>query len=39
MVRVQLNSDGLLSMVKAMILNDDLYDFCKEISAQNVSES
>lgn len=39
MVRVQLKSDGMLGMVKAIILNDDLYYFCKEITALYVSES
>ncbi len=30
MMRVKLTSDKLVSMVKAIVLNDDIYDFCKE---------
>lgn len=31
MMRVELNTDNLLYMVKAIVLNDELYGYCKEL--------
>lgn len=32
MVRVLLDSDGLVNMVRAITLNDELYEYCKELA-------
>lgn len=33
MVRVRITSDGIYHMIVSMILNDDLYEYCKELGA------
>ncbi len=32
MVRVSITSDPLVDMVRAMVINDDLYEYCKELA-------